>query len=273
MRKLLFVIVLFLVSCAPKIQPEMKIVTHAVVSSTPTVLIASVPAVTSAVTLVATVTNTPIPSESLRGTNYVGYWLKVVKNEDSDVSWSMELYYQDEKSLTFITSFCVRGSDTNTKNGFYFLAEDRAARFSVNGDYVSSDHNYLYIFAKENWYVHPAPWNNQGVDGCPTKSSSGCINMRQEDLSILIFGGAYRNPFRGETVMVPTIRTGTPLVIVDDNLACLWLGQCMQVAACVSGWDCFQKYTCQNCTEADTKTKWAEILRSNSNIEMLEIQK
>lgn len=265
MRKILFVVVLALAACAPKQVPALEIV----------VLPSSTEAseVMNVVVSTVTPTYTLIPSESIRGIKYVGYWLKVVKNMNMYESWTMSLYYQEEDNITFVTDFCVRGSDTNTENGFYFLAEDRATKFVVDGEYISSDHNYVIVFAKESWYVHPAPGNNSGIDGCPTRNSAGCINMRPTDLDLLFFGGKYTNPFRGDLVDIPTIGVGTPLVIVDNNIACLWLGQCMQEAACKSGYECFKKFTCRYCTTAEAQERWAKVLRTNPNLEVLDLQK
>jgi hypothetical protein len=193
----------------------------------------------------------------------------VVKNEDMYGSWKMVLYYQAKDDLQYVTDFCVRGSDVNTADGLYFLLVDKPTRFTVDGEYFSSNHNFVYIIAKDSWYIHPAPWNNGGLAGCPTTSSSGCINMRQADLDLLVAGGMYKNLYRGEVVEIPEIGVGTPLVITDNDISCLWLGQCLEHESCKTGWECFRKFSCKYCSSAEAHEKWSQLLKRAPSLELL----
>jgi len=225
----------------------------------------------------ATIVPTPTPVPVDIGTSYTGYWLKLVKVEDPTGSQTMTLYYQDGATLTVIATFCVHAGDNNTPDGFYFIAIGRPTTFPhapVGYKTVFYSHNYAWKYGfrngkSANWYLHSADWNKSGVNGCPTRASGGCVNMRTADFNILLSGGPYVNPITGETSTIPHLGVGTPFIIADSENACTYLGQCMPAYKCVSGKDCFHKFTCDVCI--DWGTKWDILAGENPSIKALDV--
>jgi hypothetical protein len=224
---------------------------------------------TAAPTLTPTATQIP----DIGGIMFTGYWIKVVKAPDEWGSWRMYLYHQDGYNLTLIAYFCTRGSDNNTPNGFYFISVDRPTMYpNARGGYNETmfSHNLLFIFSElGNWYFHSAEWNAEGYEGCPTRNTGGCMNMRDVDFRSLIYGEVYTNPFTGETVDLPEISVGIPVVIVDTDDVCVYLGNCMDLFQCRDGLTCFRYYTCARC-DNDYQARWKKIIDLAPNLWALE---
>lgn len=205
-------------------------------------------------------TSTPEPSPTPEnpGIAFHGYWLDVTKTNDGG-SWKMELKLQDGLSSEVVATFCVRGSDNNTPNGVYFVLTDRGTTYPHAPGYADTffPHNYAFKFAKSSWYLHPAPWNDKGQNGCPVKSSGGCVNMRPEDFDVIINGGPYQDPVKNQNVEIPHLGIGTPMVITDEGNSCDLLGDCMKKLNCMTGYNCFRIYSCQYCV--DSGTKWENL--------------
>ncbi len=217
-------------------------------------------------------TNTPTPTPQDIGIKFKGYWLKITKNSGSG-SWGMDLIYQDGAILQTVASFCVHGSDDNTPDGVYFVVTDRGTTYPHAPGYATTyfSHNYAFKVAKESWYLHPAPWNDKGVGGCPLKSSGGCVNMRPQDFDVIVNGGTYTNPLTDQVSEIPHLGIGTPIVVIDPSAhgsSCDFLGQCMKVLECDSGLMCFKQFSCQYCV--DSVTRWKDILDIKPELRILD---
>lgn len=226
-------------------------------SPTPTTYVA--PTVTPSPTSTPTPSPTPLPDI---GRPYTGYWLKLDKEVTETGSQVLTLYYQDNYDLKVIATFCVRAGDNNTPNGFYFIAIDRPTTYpTAHGGFQDTffSHNFAWKLAGRNWYLHAAPWNTEGVNGCPTNGSGGCVNMRTDDFNLVLNGGDYENPITGERTIIPNISVGTPFVIVDSDSVCKFLGKCMQALACKTGDECWRTYTCASCTK-NAVSKWNSLV-------------
>ena len=238
-------------------------------SSTPTPV--SPPATPTAIpTATPTPVPTPTPLQDIGGVNFTGYWLKVIKTFDENGSQSMKLMYQDGYTLTEVATFCVRVGDTNTPDGFYYIVVDRGTTYPTARGYstVFFSHNFGWKLALRSWYLHPAPWNDQGVGACPVKGSGGCVNKRPGDFDIILEGGEYTNPTTGKVSKIPNLGVGTPFIIVQNDAVCTYLGQCLTTYDCETGRDCFRKYSCQYC--ADWGTKWEGLLVAAPNLNILD---
>lgn len=244
------ILFLFLSACSP-----------ASVASSQEVLPKATEAAVQTATAAPTVTPSPVPTATPLpdiGRPYTGYWLKLVKVINDSGSQVMTLYYQDGYELAVIATFCVRAGDNNTPNGFYFIAVDRPTTYpTAHGGFQDTffSHNFAWKLSFRNWYLHAAPWNTKGVNGCPTAGSGGCVNMRTDDFNLLLKGGDYENPITGEKTVIPDVTVGTPFVIVDTDDACKYLGNCMNKMACKSGQECFRTYTCSYC-KTNAVSKW-----------------
>ncbi len=241
----------------------------------------SIPAATSTQppptsTILPTYTNTPLPTITLTPTplpnigsvSYTGYWLKISKEFDPNGFQKMSLMYQDGFNLVEIAWFCVRASDNNTPDGFYFVAVDRPTTYpTAHGGYATTffSHNLAIKLANRSWYLHAAPWNESEAFGCPTNNTGGCVNMRTDDFKIIVEGGEYKNPITGETSQVPDISVGTPVIIVPSKTTCDYIGNCFDYFECKSGLDCFKRYTCQLCV-LNAESKWEAILAQAPNL-------
>lgn len=263
----IYAILLTLILSACGVRPT---VVNAAATPTATVSIPTA-TVTPAPTQIPTQAPSPTPLPDI-GKSYTGYWLKLSKEIGPSGSQTMTLYYQNGYELTVIATFCVRAGDNNTPNGFYFIAIDRPTTYpTAHGGYATTffSHNFAWKISNRNWYLHAAPWNTQGIDGCPTNGSGGCVNMRTDDFNIILNGGEYKNPITGETTTVPDLGVGTPFVIADTENACTYLGQCMTTNKCVSGKDCFHQYTCEFCI--DWGTRWDILTGKDSALKVLDL--
>lgn len=238
----------------------------------------STPSVVPA-TFTPTATFTPIPSPTftptatpeIGGINYVGYWLKMTKDFNEYGSQTMTMYYQNGSELTVIATFCVRGSDSGTPNGFYFIALDRPTTYPTARGYETTffSHNFGWKLGNRSWYLHPAPWNDSGEAGCPLKSTGGCVNMRPDDFDIILSGGDYTNPLTGEKAVIPNLGIGTPFVITYHESDCKYVGECFNYFGCTTGRECFAKYTCQLC--GDPSPRYMNMLRQAPFIEIFDL--
>lgn len=272
MKKLSILLVLSLMVLACAKRPEVYATTGELATIQPTPA-TSTPTETSVVEAPTASLTVETPIQDIGNILFTGYWMKVVKAPDEFGSWRMDLYYQDGYNLTLITYFCVRGSDNNTPNGFYFIAVDRPTMYpNAVGGYSETmfSHNLLFKFSElGNWYFHSAPWNTEGYQGCPTRNTGGCVNMRDQDFRVLIYGDAYTNPYTGETIDLPEITVGAPVVIVDSDDSCTYLGQCMDLFQCKSGMTCFKYYTCATC-DNDFESRWKKMSDLAPNLWSLE---
>lgn len=239
----------------PEHQPTLSLPTMSIVD-TPTILPSPTP------------TSTPLPEI---GKPYTGYWLKMEKDFQGSGYQVMKLMYQSGYDLVEVAWFCVRGSDNNTSDGFYFIAIDRPTTYpTAHGGYADTffSHNFGWKFANRNWYLHSAPWNDLGEEGCPIKNTGGCVNMRPEDFDVILNGGSYLNPITGVETVIPDLKVGTPFVISSENTSCQYLGNCMDVFSCKDGLTCFLTYTCQYCG-SNAVSKWNELVVKNPDLNML----
>lgn len=215
--------------------------------------------------VVPTVISTPEPELVIIDDSYAGYWLKLSKQINSHDGQSLQLIYQEGLNTEVVAEFCVRDGNAKTINGFYFLAADRKAVYSTApGGFESTvfPHNFIYKFKKySNYYIHPAPWNTKGENGCPYNAGGGCINMRWEDFDIFHNGGSYTNPFTSETDNLPKAKVGTPFVILENNKSCSLLEECMDFYECSDLHKCFVKYTCEFCENPEKN--WLEMNSPN----------
>lgn len=235
-------------------------------TTTPIIL----PTSTATATMLPTATPTQTPLPDIGGVSYTGYWLKLSKEFDANGYQKMKLYYQEGYNLTEVAWFCVRASDNNSPDGFYYIAIDRPTTYpTAGGGYATTffSHNFAWKLSFRNWYLHAAPWNQGVAYGCPTKNTGGCVNMRTEDFTLLVEGGEYMNPDTGIKAVIPDIPVGTPFVITAAETDCTYLGQCMQKFDCRDGLECFRKYTCQYCS--DYAAKWGALVSQNLSLEVL----
>ena len=216
-------------------------------TSTPAPLVAN----PTPIVVVAT-TPAPIIDES-----FTGYWLKLSKPANQYNEQTLQLLYQSGQKVTVVSEFCVRDGKTKTPIGFYFLAVDKAARYSTAPKGYADTifpHNFIYKFQKDsNFYVHPAPWNTTGEKGCPAIAGGGCINMRWGDFDVLHDGGTHTNPLTNETTTIPAIKVGTPFVIVENGASCSTLEECLRFYDSSSFHEAFVKYTCARCENAEAE--------------------
>lgn len=257
MKRVCLLIILFVLLTACTKTPK---ITSATVTFVPTQTATVLPSPTSVQTATPLPTPTEIPPDI--GRSYTGYWLKLAKEIQSTGSQIMTLYYQDGYSLTVIATFCVRTGDYNTPNGFYFIAIDRPTTYpTAHGGYQETffSHNFSWKLSSRNWYLHAAPWNTLGINGCPTTGSGGCVNMRTDDFNILLNGGDYINPITGEETVIPDVTVGTPFVIMDVDSVCKYLGNCMKKMQCKTGQECFETYTCAYC-KTNAVSKWQSLV-------------
>lgn len=215
---------------------------------------------------------TQVPPE-----NYVGYWLKFDLTETSTGSQTLSIMYQDGYGkVAEVAWFCVHGATWNNSKGVYFIFLDRATYYpSAPRGYHSTwfPHNLAWKFFVEigNEYLHEAPWNPDGPFTCPINDSHGCVNMRPQDFTVLHDGGSYTNPFTGETVNVPPIGVGTPMVVVKSADGCSTLENCMKTFQVSNGYDAFKKYTCALCV--DPGPRWTELVAQAPVLGLLKAEK
>jgi len=268
LRYIYIVVVLFIVSCnSAHTTPPVTQSATTYVPQTATIYPTVAPTLTP--TLLPTATATPTPVPDIGGIEFTGYWLKLSKEFDSRGFQKLYLLYQDKTTIEVIAWFCVRGSDNNTPNGFYFIAIDRPTTFlRPSGGEATTffSHNFAWKLSYSNWYLHAAPWNIEGVYGCPTNSTGGCVNMRTDDFNFILNGGEYTNPDTGQISKIPNLSVGTPFVITENDRDCTYPGQCFNIFECRTGLDCFLRYTCQHCGETAT-SKWYSISDQNNALD------
>ncbi len=267
----LFILATISLSACSSGSPSLETPTNtATPQSTPTeTLVPFTP--TPTLTPTPTITLTPTATPDIGGINYKGYWLKMTKDFNDYGSQTLTMYYQDGSNLTVIATFCVRGSDNGTPNGFYFIALDRPTTYPTARGYETTffSHNFGWKLGQRSWYLHPAPWNDAGEAGCPLKSTGGCVNMRPTDFDIILSGGDYTNPLTGEKSVIPNLGIGTPFVITYHESDCTYVGECFNYFGCTTGRECFAKYTCQLCTEPSPR--YMEMLRQAPFIEIFDL--
>lgn len=280
MRPFLAIVLALVFSLCPLlgIAPIVAVPPTASPTASPTVTLTTTSQPTRTPTKLPTVTATPRPTHTatplpdIGGLPFVGYWLKVAKEFNEFGSHTMTLYYQDGYSLEAIATFCVRASDNNSPNGFYFIILDRGTVYSsAPGEYktVYFSHNFGWKYATRSWYLHPAPWNDAGEKKCPVNNTGGCVNMRPDDFDIILNGGAYTSPLTGETSTIPNLGVGTPFVIVDTEETCTYLGTCMDAMQCRTGRECFRKYSCEFCGPT-WGTRYNDMLDVAPNLRILD---
>lgn len=263
------ILLVFLTACGSRPPTANATASPAATVVVPTVL----PTQTATLVPTPTAPPTPTPTPPDIGKSYTGYWLKLSKEIGPSKSQTMTLYYQDGYNLTSIATFCVRAGDINTPNGFYFIAIDRPTTYpTAHGGYATTffSHNFAIKLANRNWYLHAAPWNTMGINGCPTNGSGGCVNMRTDDFNILLNGGKYVNPITGEVSIIPDISVGTPFAIVATEGVCKYLGNCMNAMQCKTGGECWRMYTCQSCT-TNAVSKWNSLVALAPFLKILDI--
>lgn len=269
--KLVFLFLLLLAAASCNKAPVQVVVAQQNPITEPTYTpVLPTPTIPAPPTAIPTLIPTATPLPDIGPFTFTGYWLKLSKEFDANGYQKMRLYYQDGYNLTEIAWFCVRASDNNSPDGFYFIAIDRPTTYpTAGGGYATTffSHNFAWKLSFRNWYLHAAPWNQGVAYGCPTKNTGGCVNMRTEDFTLLVEGGEYGNPATGIKTVIPDIPVGTPFVITAADYDCGYLGQCMQKFDCRDGQDCFRKYTCQYCS--DSATKWETLVSQNLSLEQL----